>query len=74
MDYETTNTYNLEVIAMDGGAPSLTSTTTVTVSVTNVNENPPTCQSYNLIASISEDAAVNNPVSKNTYQYLRQIA
>ncbi|ESO89854.1 hypothetical protein LOTGIDRAFT_164541 [Lottia gigantea] len=66
LDFETTPTYFLEVIAKDGGTPALSSSTTVTVSISNVNENVPTCVSYNIVASVAEDTTVNSPVTSLT--------
>ena len=41
LDYETGPQYSLIIEAADGGVPSLMSTTTVTILVTDVNDNPP---------------------------------
>lgn len=41
LDYDRRNTYNIEIIATDQGTPSLTGTTTLTVSVLNVNDKFP---------------------------------
>ena len=41
LDYETDPQYSLFIEAADGGVPSLMSTTTVTILVTDVNDNPP---------------------------------
>ena len=41
LDRETVDTYTFDVIAQDGGNPALTATTPVTVTVNDVNDNPP---------------------------------
>ena len=41
LDYETLSQYSLIIEAADGGVPSLMNTTTVTIHVTDVNDNPP---------------------------------
>jgi protocadherin Fat 1/2/3 len=41
LDRETTASYNLTVQAMDGGSPPLTSSTFVTITIGDVNDNPP---------------------------------
>lgn len=41
LDREKTETYNMEIIAKDGGVPSKTSTTTLRVTVIDVNDNNP---------------------------------
>ncbi|KAG8454113.1 hypothetical protein GDO86_000669 [Hymenochirus boettgeri] len=41
LDREVRESYTLHVVATDGGSPSLTSTTNVTVSILDVNDNPP---------------------------------
>ncbi|CAC5396085.1 FAT4 [Mytilus coruscus] len=41
LDREQNETYNMEIIAKDGGAPSKTSTTTLIVTVIDVNDNNP---------------------------------
>jgi hypothetical protein len=41
LDFDRRNTYNIEVTAKDHGEPSLTGTTTLTVSVNNTNDKTP---------------------------------
>lgn len=41
LDYDRRNTYNIEVIGVDQGTPSLTGTTTLTVSIFNSNDKLP---------------------------------
>lgn len=38
LDYDNRNTYQIEVIAMDLGTPSLSGTATLTVSIVNSND------------------------------------
>lgn len=41
LDYDRRNTYHIEIIGVDQGTPSLTGTTTLTVSVLNSNDKLP---------------------------------
>lgn len=41
LDYDRRNTYHIEVIGVDQGTPSLTGTTTLTVSILNSNDKLP---------------------------------
>ncbi|KAH9509759.1 hypothetical protein Btru_044434 [Bulinus truncatus] len=46
LDYETTKLYKLVITATDRGSPSLTGSMTLTVTVADVNDNPPFCPSF----------------------------
>ena len=41
LDRETVETYNLTVTVQDGGSPSLSSSTSITISISDVNDNSP---------------------------------
>ena len=41
LDYETDFVYSLIIEAADGGFPSLTGTTTITIGITDINDNAP---------------------------------
>ncbi|KAI8511673.1 hypothetical protein Bbelb_107730 [Branchiostoma belcheri] len=60
LDYETAFSYNLIVVATDGGG--LDSTATVTVNLDGVNEFYPTCTSSNFGVSVSETAVAGTVV------------
>ncbi|XP_037887303.1 protocadherin-like wing polarity protein stan isoform X2 [Glossina fuscipes] len=62
LDRETTSGYLLTVTAKDGGNPSLSDTTDVEISVTDVNDNPPQFKNPLYQASILEDALVGTSV------------
>ncbi|XP_055380293.1 protocadherin-like wing polarity protein stan [Condylostylus longicornis] len=62
LDRETISGYLLTVTAKDGGHPSLSDTTDVEISVTDVNDNPPSFKVPLYQASISEDALIGTPV------------
>ncbi|XP_077987573.1 cadherin-23-like [Glandiceps talaboti] len=64
LDYETTNTYVLLIVAEDGGG--LESTGTVTVSIDDVNDNHPACSPTSYSGSIEESFALNSQVLKLT--------
>lgn len=65
LDYETTNTYNLVVKVMDGGNTVLSATSTVTISLTDVNDNSPNCSSPPYIFAVNEQTSAT-PVTITT--------
>ncbi|XP_052778541.1 protein dachsous-like [Mya arenaria] len=63
LDYETATSYVITVIAVDGGSPTPnTGTGTVTIQVSDVNDNVPTCSSYAHVLTVAEDTATNTAV------------
>ncbi|XP_071083815.1 cadherin-23-like [Haliotis cracherodii] len=58
--------YLLEVTATDGGATALIGTTTVTVDITNVNDNTPVCPSYYITQSMAEAVTATTTVTTIT--------
>ncbi|EDV19285.1 uncharacterized protein TRIADDRAFT_62266 [Trichoplax adhaerens] len=62
LDYEQQQSYTLDVTAKDRGRPSLSNTTTVVVSVTDVNDNQPRFSSNVYQASVKEDIPVGSSV------------
>ncbi|XP_062135457.1 protocadherin-like wing polarity protein stan isoform X1 [Drosophila sulfurigaster albostrigata] len=62
LDRETTSGYLLTVTAKDGGNPSLSDTTDVEISVTDVNDNAPAFKNPLYQSSILEDALVGTSV------------
>ena len=54
LDHEADMTHTFTVVATDGGNPALSSSATITVHVTNVNDHPPVFTS-NTTASVSEN-------------------
>ncbi|NWU90388.1 PCDGM protein, partial [Upupa epops] len=57
LDRETTSQYVVELVAQDGGSPTLTSTLTLLLNISDVNDNPPRFLQPSYDAFISE----NNP-------------
>ncbi|XP_019645841.1 PREDICTED: cadherin-23-like [Branchiostoma belcheri] len=55
LDFETTPVYFLELSAIDDGSPALTGTTTLTVSVTDVDDASPTFSAETYEATVRED-------------------
>lgn len=51
LDRETTSTYSVRVVASDGGPDPLSSTTTLTVLVSDNNDNPPVFTKDNYITA-----------------------
>ena len=67
LDHETTDTYSLTVLAIDGGvsAPAearLNGSTLVTIRVTDANDNPPLPEQFTYVASIITNHTVLTPV------------
>ena len=61
-DRENQDTYNITVLARDGGSPTNTGTTTVLVTITDENDSPPTFDLSHYTTSIPENALVNSLV------------
>lgn len=58
IDRETTDGYEFIVFIKDDGVPSFTASTTVTVTVTDINDNPPVFDSeLGYAGTVSEDDA-----------------
>ncbi|XP_046545181.1 protocadherin Fat 4-like [Haliotis rubra] len=66
LDFETTPSYTLQVTASDGGGTVRSAITTVTVTVTNINDNLPSCASYAVYVTVLESSSVNDAVSTLT--------
>ncbi|XP_064602244.1 protocadherin Fat 4-like [Liolophura sinensis] len=62
LDYETTSSHTLEIIAADMGIPAKTSTATIEVSVVNQNEGPPVFNPKIYAGSVSADSTVGTTV------------
>ncbi|XP_052086465.1 protocadherin Fat 4-like [Mytilus californianus] len=62
LDYETTTSYVLHIKAEDGGTPANSATCTVSVTVSNENDNEPTCTTLSVI-TILETASVGDTVT-----------
>ncbi|XP_069101569.1 cadherin-23-like [Argopecten irradians] len=60
LDYESTTSYELTVVATDGGGS--TGTGTVTVAVTNVNDNTPICTPFAHVLTVPESTATSTAV------------
>ncbi|XP_074114366.1 cadherin 87A [Cotesia typhae] len=58
LDYDTRNAYHIEVIALDGGIPSLTGTATLMIKVENNNNKPPNFEPTTQRAEVTEDSPV----------------
>ena len=63
LDYDTVRQHSLVVWARDMGIPSRSTSTTISISVTDINDNPPEFsinQEYHFV--VSEDASIGTPV------------
>ena len=65
LDFETTSSYTLNLQATDGGTPPRSVSTTATIGVINVNENPPSISGDQSV-NISELASVRSIVASYT--------
>ncbi|KAL8623685.1 hypothetical protein ACOMHN_046504 [Nucella lapillus] len=63
LDFERTDSYKLLVEAKDSGSPARSSTYTLSITVTNVNEHQPTCKSYNMVVLVDENVAAKQIAS-----------
>ena len=61
-DRETTELYSLIVQASDQGAPSMSSTATVNVTLVDVNDNAPLCNHSSYVIELAENFTVNGTV------------
>lgn len=67
LDYETTNSYNLVVQVSDGGTPTpRLNSATLTVTVSNADDNDPVCSSSPYSFTIAEGSASGTPVGTVT--------
>ncbi|XP_046394946.1 protocadherin-like wing polarity protein stan isoform X2 [Ischnura elegans] len=62
LDFESVPSYRLVIRAQDGGSPSRSNTTQLTISVADVNDNAPRFYSHLFQATIPEDVAVGSAV------------
>ena len=63
LDYETATSYTLTVTASDGGSPALSSTSDITVTITDVNDNTPVCSPAVYSPDVLESSATGATVS-----------
>jgi len=64
LDREKTNSYMIQVLAYDGGNPANIGSLMVNISITDVNEYPPTFTKQNYNVTILEDHQVENIIVK----------
>ncbi|XP_067298573.1 cadherin EGF LAG seven-pass G-type receptor 2 [Pseudorasbora parva] len=62
LDRETQDEYHLVITAQDQGRPSRSTTTTLDISVTDINDNPPIFSKQQYENTVSEHAEVGTPV------------
>lgn len=63
LDRETDSYYNLTVQAVDHGVPPLSSTVLLSVTVLDVNDNPPEFTNKIVYASVSESVSVGSEIT-----------
>ena len=62
IDFEKNQMYVLEVEAYDLGIPSLSSTANITVSIVDLNDNPPVLNSESYVTTAFENSSLNTPL------------
>ena len=62
LDFETRTGYIFVIVAMDGGTPPLAATTSVFITVTDVNDSPPEFENDRYFVEIPEDVPQNTTV------------
>lgn len=62
LDYDLRNSYSVHVIAVDGGTPALTGTTTLSITVVNSNDKIPFFSPPTQRAEVAEDAPVGTVI------------
>ncbi|XP_012728654.2 protocadherin-8 [Fundulus heteroclitus] len=62
LDREIQSSYNLELVAKDGGSPYRTGSTKITVRVTDFNDNSPVFDQNSFSVSLPEDASVGTVI------------
>ena len=66
LDYESITSYTLEIVALDAADPPLVGTGTVTVTITDVNDNTPAFGQIRYEFTTTELAAVSSVVGTVT--------
>ena len=66
LDYEATTSYTLTITATDGGVPALSADVTLTVTVTDENDNLPDCTPSSFSATLREDSGAGTTVASLT--------
>ena len=62
LDRESTAAYVLTVAATDHGSPNMSSTTSVNISVTDINDHAPVCNQTAYVIELAENTTVNSNV------------
>jgi len=62
LDFETTQSYSLQIVARDSGIPALSATTTVMINVTDINDNSPVFNQSQYNLTILETATINSAI------------
>ena len=62
LDFETQQTYNLTVFATDAGIPSLSTSATLSIHITDVNDNSPLFSETSYSVAILEDTVINTVI------------
>lgn len=63
LDRETTASYTLKAKAQDGGTTTQSATSVITVTITDVSDNTPSCTSTVVTVTVLESTASGSPVN-----------
>ncbi|CAL1540461.1 unnamed protein product [Lymnaea stagnalis] len=63
LDYETTQSYSLQITIADKGSPAKSASGTITVTVTDINDKPPVCASSLYSATVAENSVSTSVVT-----------
>ncbi|XP_028382942.1 protocadherin alpha-2 isoform X8 [Phyllostomus discolor] len=63
LDYEETNSYEIQVLAYDNGTPSMTGHCKISVKIVDINDNTPEVSITSLSLPIREDAALGTVIA-----------
>ncbi|XP_005719977.2 protocadherin-10-like [Pundamilia nyererei] len=66
LDRETVSRYDIYIVATDEGTPSLSSTTVITIHVSDVNDNPPKFPNSPITLYVKENSPIGTTIHKLT--------
>ncbi|XP_069027597.1 protocadherin alpha-3-like [Embiotoca jacksoni] len=66
LDRESVSRYNISIAAADEGTPSLSSTSIITINVSDVNDNPPRFLEYLINVYVKENSPIGTTIHKLT--------
>ena len=74
VDREQYPQHELVVVGIDEGSPSLTGSTIVSITITDINDNPPEFTQSQFYGTVTENAATGTPVMNLANRQLQLLA